>query len=655
MGVEYPTAPLSPVHDEAFEGEMYGYNDAPEAGSPVVYGSDSEELRSDDDTGLPSAKATGNASRRRLASPASASGDNDPSYTGKGGPRLKSGGRKRRGRPPKPKTAEQLAAEEAERLRKLDPNAPRKARGRPPKRDQAKPEPYPAYDAGISATSTENAVHPELQLSEADMSVPPAVQSTSTAGDLSTPLNAIPEANLTKKQISELKKQEKERAKEEKARLKDQERAEKEAAKQAKREQKQREDAEKKKKTEAEKGKAKAVPKDGKPKLASPSIPVPVQHLQSINGQSTGLALPAQGAPPLIAAQQPAQAPIYSSAQPIIPASVPQPALSQASFSPQPVKRPTPKPAARAAPQAPLQSTAVATNQFQFKPDKPPYSYAALIAQAIYSTPAKQATLPHIHAWIPDHYPYFKAHFGVLQAAIKQNLAVNRAFTNIPLANGVALWAVEKEQAKYFDGNTFLTPPAPSTATTVPVQMQRMASPSVPPQPYSHLQLGTSPSMSPAPVHAIAPSYQQQPVVPAASTPAPAPAKIPIIIAPLPPSYQKPAPPLSSADPLSMLDPNGFPPIAIHENKMYLSPSVFAALTAVQLSNLQTIETKQALTILQAFVVNYFKQELKKRKKAEKAAAAAAAAAASMSPAPGGAKRPADQALEGMGKVQKVS
>lgn len=100
---------------------------------------------------------------------------------------------------------------------------------------------------------------------------------------------------------------------------------------------------------------------------------------------------------------------------------------------------------------------------------------------------------------------------------------------------------------------------------------------------------------------------------------------------------------------------------------MYLSPTVFSALTAQQLSNLQSIETKQALNILQAFVVNYFKVELKKRKKAEKAAlkglaggavgASGTPMSASPSPAPSGMKRhAADDPMGGNeAKIQKVS
>jgi len=205
---------------------------------------------------------------------------------------------------------------------------------------------------------------------------------------------------------------------------------------------------------------------------------------------------------------------------------------------------------------------------------------------------------------------------------------VNRAFVNIPLQSGIALWAVEPEQAKFFDGNTFLSPPTadPAVVASIPspaLQSARLA-------PLASPSVGASPSPQPPATHASS-------------------SKTPIIISTLPPSYIKPSP-TSSADPSSMLDPNGFPPIAIHEDKMYLSPSIFATLTAQQLSNLQTLDTKQALNILQAFVVNYFKTELKKRKKAEKAAAAAAAAAQQ-----NGTKRSAEEAMEQPSKVQKVA
>lgn len=68
-------------------------------------------------------------------------------------------------------------------------------------------------------------------------------------------------------------------------------------------------------------------------------------------------------------------------------------------------------------PTPPLKPQWTATNQFQGKSDKPPYTYAALIAQAIFDTPTKQATLQHIFAWLPERYPFFKEHVQALQVS----------------------------------------------------------------------------------------------------------------------------------------------------------------------------------------------------------------------------------------------
>ena len=222
----------------------------------------------------------------------------------------------------------------------------------------------------------------------------------------------------------------------------------------------------------------------------------------------------------------------------------------------------------------------------------------------------------------------------IIQAAIRRDLAVNRVFINIPLQSGIALWAVEPEQAKVFDGNTFLSPPEPPSVHELPPDTRLAVNPTV------------IPVESPSQVPKVAAS-----------------SKTPIIISLPPSSYSKleSSAEKSTSDPTTMLDPNGFPPIAMHEGRMYLSPPIFSTLTNQQLTNLQTLETKQALGILQAFVVNYFKTELKRRRKAEKASAAAAGAVASLSPSSGSlngqplkVKRPADEVFAPSNKVQKV-
>lgn len=781
----YPTASLSPSFDDD-DDSMYGsmaesedehrQSPARSLSPPLVYGSDSEELRSSDGgQPVPAAspprygqgKGKGKGSLEHLKKKAAAAAAK----------KLKKG-----------KASLASTGNESESLqspkREVDQSASFEMA--PQSTSAAMP------DAGAEAPTAglPHAPIPYASNSKKQLKLPGSVSAPAPVIAAATPvatpaaslpiwfngvdLARIPEHSLTKKQKTELGKVRRQRDKEEKAQLREKERLEKEAAKQLKKEQKVKEDAEKKKK-EAEKQQKKleeaneirnrsreekekaaaaaAIPATngssaGTPQVAGvakpassldsgptpsttaalpplpplpptpaapdsasqprpplisatapkPAMTIPIQPISSVQAQAkpkpeVSLFLPNKGlsrasptlatnkASPLgVAASSPGVTPTPGSqpsssrandipvvlptapaqAAPARPPAVPASA-QKATVPPPPVKKATPKPVAPPRPTVPPPQPQppihfVPTNQFQYKPDKPPYSYAALIAQAIYSTPVKQASVQHIHAWIPERYPFFRENGALLQTAIKQNLAVNRAFLNIPQPTGAALWAVEPEHARVFDGNTFLAPVQAEPAPTPSVS--RHASP---PAHHASRTVTHSPSMSPAPPSFAAAASAAGPA-PAASSPAPASAstsaaggssRVPILIAPLPASYLKPAP---TREPNAMLDPNGFPPIAIHEGRMYLSPPIFSTLTAQQLSNLQSIETKQALNILQAFVVNYFKVELKKRKKAEKAAAAAASAsgtpAKSQTP---GTKRPAEGTPDGANKQQKVS
>ncbi|KAI7863043.1 fork head domain-containing protein, partial [Spinellus fusiger] len=63
--------------------------------------------------------------------------------------------------------------------------------------------------------------------------------------------------------------------------------------------------------------------------------------------------------------------------------------------------------------------------------DKPPYSYATLIAHAILSSKNKRLTLSEIYQWITEHYPYYTSGEHGWQNSIRHNLSLNKAFIKL--------------------------------------------------------------------------------------------------------------------------------------------------------------------------------------------------------------------------------
>lgn len=93
------------------------------------------------------------------------------------------------------------------------------------------------------------------------------------------------------------------------------------------------------------------------------------------------------------------------------------------------------------------------------RPEKPPYSYIALIVMAIQSSPSKRLTLSEIYQFLQARFSFFRGTYQGWKNSVRHNLSLNECFIKLPKGLGRPgkghYWTIDPGSEFMFEEGSF--------------------------------------------------------------------------------------------------------------------------------------------------------------------------------------------------------